>query len=101
MVVLFVYCVLVMLMSTVMVHDTNPGYTKFSMLPSSLIFFVEMLLFGAISAVPIYLMAWDRDRLSAHTSLEFLIVTGKFALLHIVLQLSGFYTHLFSNQKPK
>lgn len=101
MIVLFVYCLLVMLMAVFMVHDTNAGYKKFTTLPSFLVFFVEMILFGAISAVPIYLMAWDRDRLSTHTSFEFLIVTAKFALLHVILQLSGFYTHLFSNQKPK
>lgn len=101
MITLFVYCLLVMLMSVFMVHDTSPGYKKFTTLPSFLVFFVEMILFGAISAVPIYLMAWDRDRLSTHTSFEFLIVTAKFALLHIILQLSGFYTYLFSNEKPK
>ncbi len=98
---LFIYCFIVMILAVVIVRDMQPNFTRFTGAPPIAVFFVEMLIFGAISAVPIYLMAYNRDRLSFDTTIEFLVIMAKFSLLHVVLQLSGFYNYLFRNEKPK
>jgi len=55
-----------------------------------------MILFGVISAVPVFFMASNRGVLSKNTTKEFLLIVLKFSLLHCVLQLSGFYRYLFT-----
>ena len=84
-----------MLFASLFVRDINPGYTKFNNLPKPLIFLFEAGIFGALSAVPIFFMASNRNALSKHTTVEFGLITLKFVLLHCLLQFSGFYTHTF------
>lgn len=87
--------IILMIVATLFVHDGSIGY-NFSGINKWVIFFFETLLFGAISAVPIYFVASNRKDLDPKkTSIEFLLITAKFMLLHIVLQFSGFYNHFF------
>lgn len=98
----FLLALLCMLFASLLVHDYHPRYIRLTGIPTPILFIIEMILFGAISAVPIYLMAHNRDRLDAkHTSIEFLLITAKFALLHCILQLSGFYTYTFKGEIPQ
>jgi riboflavin transporter FmnP len=80
------------------VKDFSPEYVRLKSVPTPIMFGIEMILFGVISAVPIYFMAFNRDALSAHTTKEFLMITVKFAVLHCVLQASGFYRYMFTGK---
>ncbi len=81
--------------ATAFIRDTSPNYVEFNSVSPLVIFIVEMLLFGIISAVPIFLMASNRDVLSGNTFKEFILIVIKFSLLHCLLQLSGFYSYIF------
>jgi len=85
-----------MLFSSLFVMNTNPMYVHGNIISPIIIFLMEMILFGVISAVPVYLMASNRDDLSSQTSIEFLVIFLKFAFLHCLLQISGFYKHAFN-----
>ena len=85
-------CLLMLLACSVLARNTDPQYKEWtSALPSAAVFVIEMFLFGAISAAPIYFMAYNRKELSKKTTKEFFIITAKFAILHCLFQLSGFY----------
>lgn len=104
----FLFCAFVIIVFVPLrVWDTCYHYSAFgfdwskSNFGSMGLFFVEMILFGCISAVAIYLMAWNRGRLDATgTTDEFGLIASKFALLHIILQMSGFYNVWLRNEKP-
>lgn len=86
---------IILFLAVFFVRDTNIDY-NFKGVNKWIIFFFETLLFGAISAVPIYFIAKNRKDLDpTKTSEEFLIVTAKFMLINIFLQFSGFYNHFF------
>jgi hypothetical protein len=89
-----------LIFSTFFVMDTTPTYTRTGGMPTLLVFLIEMILFGVISAVPIFLMAKNRDDLSVKTTAEFFVIFGKFVFLHCLLQISGFYHHAFNPQSP-
>lgn len=98
----FVLSFICLFFASLLVHDYQPKYIRLQNVPTFIVFVMEMVLFGAISAVPIYLMAHNRDRLDPkHTSIEFGLITAKFALLHCILQLSGFYTYTFKGKIPQ
>ena len=91
-----------LLFSAFCVKDFSPVYSKFGNITSNgtlAIFLTEMLLFGIISAVPIFFMASNRDELSKNTAKEFGLIVVKFVILHCVLQVSGFYRHMFNKNK--
>ena len=96
MILVFGSALICMLVAAFFVRDLKPAYVRLPGVNPYIVFVVEMLLFGLISAVPIYLMAANRKALSAHTTVEFLMITLKFCAMHCVLQASGFYTYLFS-----
>lgn len=87
--------ILIMLFTAFVVRDTNPDYVRFKSSPKLVVFIIETILFGALSAGPIFLMAKNRDSLTPETKKEFGLVLVKFALLHVLLQISGFYRHTF------
>jgi hypothetical protein len=93
---IFAASVFSLFFATAFVKDTSPEYTNFKDLSPLLVFIIEMLLFGIISAVPIFFMASNRNVLSGDTTKEFIIIVFKFSLLHSLLQLSGFYKYLFT-----
>lgn len=95
---IFVVSVFSLFFATAFVRDTSPNYSRFQDTSSLLVFVVEMLLFGVISAVPIFFMASNRGVLSSDTTKEFLLIVVKFSLLHVLLQLSGFYTYIFTGK---
>jgi len=98
MLIIFGSSLLCMLAAAVCVKDLRPEYSRMAGVNPYIIFFVEMLLFGVISAVPIFFMASNRNALSEHTVKEFLMITVKFCALHCILQASGFYTYLFKGE---
>ena len=85
-----------LIFSTFFVMNTTPTYTRTGGMSTLLVFLIEMILFGVISAVPIFLMAKNRDDLSVKTTAEFFIIFGKFICLHCLLQISGFYNNAFN-----
>ena len=62
------------------------------------LFSIETILFAVINAVPIYYIAFNRGALSAKTSKEFGMLIGKMALVHLLLQFSGFYSNFFNGK---
>jgi hypothetical protein len=60
------------------------------------LFTLETLLFGFGCGSIIFLMAHGRGDLNLMTVVEFLVVSIKFGLFHILLQFSGFYSYVFS-----
>lgn len=96
--IIFVVSIFTLFFATYFVRDTSTNYSRFQDTSSLLVFGVEMILFGVISAVPIFFMASNRDVLSSDTTKEFLLIVVKFSLLHVLLQLSGFYTYLFTGK---
>lgn len=95
---IFVVSVFSLFFATAFVRDTSTNYSRFQDTSSLLVFGVEMLLFGVISAVPVFFMASNRGVLSSDTTKEFLLIVVKFSLLHVLLQLSGFYTYIFTGK---
>lgn len=87
-----------LIFSTFFVMNTTPIYTQTGGMPTLFVFLIEMILFGLISAGPIFLMSRDRDDLSVKTTAEFFVIFGKFIFLHCLLQISGFYHHAFNPQ---
>lgn len=90
------------------VGDFNPGFFFKDNVTGPLLtfstvgmFLLEMGVFAVSSAAPVYLMASNRDALSAHTHSEFGLVVLKFCILHILLQSSGFYRKGFLNSTFK
>lgn len=96
--IIFVISVFTLFFATAFVRDLSPKYSHFKDTSPLLIFGVEMILFGVISAVPIFFMASNRGVLSSNTTKEFLLIVVKFSFLHILLQLSGFYSYLFTGK---
>jgi hypothetical protein len=101
MLLIFVSSFIMMLFSAAMVKDLKPSYVKMTNINPYGIFVIEMLLFGIISAVPIFFMASNRGALSNHTIKEFLLIVLKFSALHCILQASGFYAYIFTGLPPK
>ena len=92
---LYAIPLLSMLFSVAVIRDTKVEY-KFNV-NKLVMFIVESLLFGVLSAFPIFLVSRDHgDYDTKKTTQEFLIVVAKFTILHFILQLSGFYNHLFA-----
>jgi len=94
----FTLSIFSLLFASAFIIDTSPHYTRFKSIRSSIVFTIEMLLFGVISAVPIFFIVSNRDKITKNTTGEFLIVTAKFALLHIVFQVSGFYKSIYAKK---
>jgi hypothetical protein len=107
------FAVLILILSAFIVHEVNPLYRIFSGkiqsngmdLTSGItlfgIFIFEMLIFGVLTAVPIFMSAWNRGAYDTvngakETALEFLLIAVKFCGLHVLLQLSGFYKYIYN-----
>jgi len=95
---IFVVSIFSLFFATAFVRDVSPNYTTSSSIPTYAVFIMEMLLFGVISAVPVFFMASNRKVLSSNTTKEFLLIVVKFSVLHCLLQLSGFYNYLFTGK---
>lgn len=87
-----------MIFASLFVFNISPMYVHTNISPT-IVFLMEMILFGVISAVPVYIIASNRNDLSTKTNVEFLALFLKFAILHCLLQISGFYNHAFNPQK--
>jgi hypothetical protein len=56
-------------------------------------FTIETLLFSFGSSLVYFLMAYGRGSLSWMSVVEYLIISIKFGVMHILLQFSGFYSY--------
>jgi uncharacterized membrane protein len=61
-------------------------------------FVLEVLLIGLGAAAPLFYLGYTRGRQPKEVYKEFLFLFLKFAGAHIGLQLSGFYTNMFSQR---
>jgi len=96
--ILLVLCLFMVVFSAYFVKNYSTDYKDWaSPIPVPVVFVTEMLLFGAISAAPIYFMAYNRNALSKSTTKEFLLITAKFSILHCLLQVSGFYQYALND----
>ena len=59
------------------------------------LFTLETLLFSFGAAGAVFIMAHGRDKISIKTLWEFLALSLKFGVFHILLQFSGFYDYVF------
>lgn len=59
------------------------------------LFTLETLLFAFGCGSIIFLMAHGRGDLNINTVIEFIVVSLKFGIFHILLQFSGFYSYVF------
>lgn len=59
-------------------------------------FLVEVALMSVMTAIPIVLISWNRGGAALELILEVGVITTKFGGLHILLELCGFYAHVFS-----
>lgn len=86
-----------LLFSTLFVMNTTPMYVRCTSISPIYVFIMEMILFGIVSAIPVFLVASNRDDFSpVKTTTEFGVIFLKFIVLHCLLQISGFYHHAFS-----
>jgi len=59
-------------------------------------FGVELLLFSTLPALIVFAMTVLRGhKISTNTWLEFLVLAVKFGLMHVLLQISGFYRYVY------
>lgn len=65
------------------------------------LFAAETLIFSVGSGAVVFLMAYGRGDLNLMTIVEFVLVSLKFGLLHILLQFAGFYSFVFDYDYKK
>lgn len=96
---LYLIPILSMVFSVFIIRNTNPQYNfNVQGVQKVLTFLGETLGFSILSAFPIFLISRDHgDYDTKKTTEEFFIVVAKFSLIHIILQLSGFYDNIFRN----
>lgn len=97
---IFVAVAVIMVLCLPLTRVFDPEYVELTNIPKPILFLIEALLFGMMSAVPVYLMAYNRGKFTSHTTKEFAIITLKFFILHIVLQISGCYKYWFRGELP-
>ena len=88
---------LFMVVSSGFIHDLSPEYT-IDYIPKFIIFIIEMLLYGVISAAPIFLAQYNRNEFSSKTTKDFLMQTLKCSAFFIFLQVSGLWGSMFKDQ---
>jgi hypothetical protein len=95
-IVIYAIPLLSMIFSSLLIRNTSPDY-KFNFgIGNGLVFLGESVLFGILSAFPIFIIAQDHgDYDKKEVNKEFGIMVAKFTLIHILLQLSGFYARIF------
>lgn len=99
-VVIVIFIVLAnMLWSMVVAHDTTTNYNfgleRYKWLTAP----VEAILFAAIGAAPLFLIASNRSgKVTTKTAGEFGLFTAKYAIVYLGLQLSGTFSEWFGKQ---
>lgn len=58
-------------------------------------FMIELFLISVLAAIPIFYLGYARDVSLKTTTIDFIFLVVKFALFHIGMQLSGFYSNIF------
>jgi hypothetical protein len=108
---IFGVSLLLIVIGTCFVRDTSNPYVRFTdfikkttygsySLGGIGIFLLEALLFGVMSAVPVYFIASNRGGINHETSVEFGLIILKFSIVHAVLQFSGLYSTMFAGVPP-
>lgn len=88
--------ILLMGISTLYISDFTPEY-NFDKINPLFMFIFEMLLYGIISAAPIFLVEYNRNNLSSHTKYDFVIQILKMSALFIFFQISGLWGSIFKD----
>uniref|UniRef100_A0A6C0KWN3 Uncharacterized protein n=1 Tax=viral metagenome TaxID=1070528 RepID=A0A6C0KWN3_9ZZZZ len=81
---------LIIVFLSLIVRDTqfiqdNPG--KFG---------IELFLMSVLAALPLFYIGYSRDLSLSTTLISFLTLMVQCGIIHLLLQLSGFYTNLFA-----
>jgi hypothetical protein len=84
-----------MLWCMIVARDTTTNYNFGFETHKWSVFAVEMLVFCVLGAVPLYLIAQNRSRVTKHTSEQVLIFCAKLIFIFLGLQLSGTFTYWF------
>lgn len=58
-------------------------------------FFIEVIAIGVLPAIPLLFFMFTRNLPFETVSTMFYLLTAKFAALHVLFELSGYYAHLF------
>lgn len=58
-------------------------------------FAAELVIMGILGAVPLLFVCYSRGSVVSSSLIEFAILVLKFSILHVGLQISGVYTHMF------
>jgi hypothetical protein len=61
-------------------------------------FIIETILMGLLPSLAVMYVMWARTKkITQSNNIELLVLAAKFAALHILLQLSGYYRYVFSS----
>jgi len=94
--ILAVLSILLMSISGLYIFDVSPEY-NFDKINPLFMFILEMLLYGIISAGPIFLVEYNRNNLSSHTKYDFFTQILKMCALFIFFQISGLWGSMFKD----
>lgn len=83
-------CLLFLIVAGIIVADV--AFIK----KSPWIFVGELLMFSVIPSIALSMLAYTRTRKMSLVVRDFSLLVVKFAIFHILLQVSGFYTFLYS-----
>jgi hypothetical protein len=61
-------------------------------------FFIESFAWGFIAALFMFLFCYTRDLDGKKATIWYVSFAVKFALLHVIFQLTGIYSYVFSNE---
>ena len=64
-------------------------------------FLTELLFLGIITAIPVFTFVWTRNLPRRHTLYLVLMLALKLTLMHVLLELSGFYHYAFHYKMKK
>lgn len=92
---IFIGSIITLFIVSYYISDTSPDYVNMKNVSPTLVFVMETVFVSVISAISIFLFAYDRNGLHKKTIFEFLLITLKFAILHCLLQYSGFYRSIY------
>ena len=66
---------------------------------SYILFTFELLLFGMMSAAPVFYIANNRNDLTKNTTIEFILASLKFSIIFYIFQYSGLWEVIFEGDK--
>lgn len=86
-----IVAIVILIIPAVIVRDYH------YMVEHPIYFAIETLAMGILPAFPVLVFYITRGTNLKHTLVTFAILVVKFAILHILIQLAGVYTYIFSH----